>query len=138
VEPRAEKETKAVLRAKASNLLATGGLLTRAALVTLVAVAPVFRRREPPRWATYGSADESHPLAIICTLALGGGGLASGTIDAWRRGLDYVDLGLLATVSSVAVVIWRRLSAHAGPRALEADARMPLTPSEPPPQDRTA
>jgi hypothetical protein len=105
-------------------MLATGGLLTAIALLTLAAVAPVFRSSNPPRWTTYGWVGEVVTLAIVCTLALGLGYLGAGAIEAFQTGPDYVDLGLLAGVLVVSVVIWRRLSARARPKAVEADASL--------------
>jgi hypothetical protein len=135
-------------------MLATGGLLTAIALLTLAAVAPVFRSSNPPRWATYGWVGELVTLAIVCTLALGLGYLGAGAIEAFQTGPDYLDLGLLAVVLFVSVVIWRRLKARARLKAVEADAGLharvpgtgeargglaaaaepvPVTASEPPP-----
>jgi hypothetical protein len=53
-------------------------------------------------------------LAIVCTLALGLGCLAAGALAAFQTGPDHVDLGLLAGVALVAVVIWRGLKARGG------------------------
>ena len=137
-------------------MLATGSLLTAIALLTLAAVAPAFRRSSPPRWTTYGWVGELVTLAIVFTLALGLGYLGVGAIEAFQTGPDYLDLGLLAVVLFVSVVIWRRLNPRARPRAVEADAcvhvrvpgagearsgglaaaaePVPVTASEPPPR----
>jgi hypothetical protein len=138
-----------------SNLLATGSFLTAIALLTLAAVAPLFRSSNPPRWTTYGWVGELVTLAIVCTLALGLGYLGAGAIEAFQTGPDYFDLGLLAVVLFVSVVVWRRLNARARLKAVEADARLharvpgtgearsdlataaesvPVIASEPPPQ----
>ena len=98
-------------------MLATGGLLTAIALLTLAAVAPVFRSSNPPRWTTYGWVGELVTLAIVCTLALGLGYLGAGTIEAFQTGPDSIDLGLLAVVLFASIVIWRRLKARARPKA---------------------
>jgi preprotein translocase SecF subunit len=108
-------------------MLATGGLLTAIALLTLAAVAPVFRSSNPPRWTTYGWVGELVTLAIVCTLALGLGYLGAGAIEAFQTGPNYLDLGLLAVVLFVSVVIWRRLSARVRPKAVEADAGLYAT-----------
>lgn len=92
------------------------------ALLTLAAVAPVFRSSNPPRWTTRGWIGELVTLAIVCTLALGLGYLGAGAIDAFQTGPDYVDLGLLVVVLVALVVVWRRLSARAGARAAETDS----------------
>jgi hypothetical protein len=105
-------------------MLATGGLLVSIALLTLAAVAPVFRSSTPPRWTTRGWIGEVVTLAIVCTLALGLGYFGAGVIGALQTGPDYVDLGLLAVVLFVSVVIWRGLNARAGPKAGEADASL--------------
>jgi hypothetical protein len=105
-------------------MLATGGLLTAIALLTLAAVAPVFRSDNPPRWTTYGWVGELVTLAIVCTLALGLGYLGAGAIEAFQTGPDYIDLGLLAVVLFASIVIWRRLNARVRPKAVEADAGM--------------
>ena len=91
------------------------------ALLTLAAVAPVFRSDDPPRWATYGWVGELVTLAIVCTMALGLGYLGAGAIDAYQTGADYLDLGLLVVVLLVSVVLWRRLNPRA--KAVGADAR---------------
>lgn len=95
-------------------MLATGGLLVAIALLALAAVAPVFRRADPPRWTTRGWIGELVTLAIVCTLALGLGYLAAGALAAFQTGLDFVDLGLLAGVALLAIVVWRWLKARAG------------------------
>jgi hypothetical protein len=95
-------------------MLATGGLLVAITLLALAAVAPVFRRSDPPRWTTRGWIGELVTLAIVCTLALGLGYLAAGALAAFRAGLDFVDLGQLAGVALLAIVIWRWLKARAG------------------------
>ena len=141
-------------------MLAIGGLLVSIALLTLAAVAPVFRSSNPPRWTTRGWIGEVVTLAIVCTLAIGIGYLGAGAIDAFQTGPDYVDLGLLAVVLFALVVMWRKLSARARPKALEADAGgydhvpasaqahgggpsapakpLPVTASAPPPPHRAA
>jgi hypothetical protein len=108
--------------AKESSMLAVGGLLACLALLTLAAVAPVFRSSNPPRWTTYGWVAEGVTLAIVCTLALGIGYLAAGAIAAFQAGPDYLDLGLLAVVVFVAGVIWRWPKTRGRPRALETAA----------------
>ena len=110
-------------------MLATGGLLTCLALLTLAAVAPLFRRSDPPRWTTYAGVGEAVTLAIVCTLALGVGYLGAGALDAFRTRPDYLDLGLLAGVALVAVVIWRGLKARAmATGRVPAAARGPASP----------
>jgi hypothetical protein len=115
---------------KESKVLATGGLLTCVALLTLAAVAPLFRRSDPPRWTTYAGVGEAVTLAIVCTLALGVGYLGAGALDAIRTRPDYLDLGLLAGVALVAVLIWRGLKARAMATAgrVPAAARGPASP----------
>jgi hypothetical protein len=103
-------------------MLATGGLLVCIALLTLAAVAPVFRRDNPPPWTTRGWIGELVTLAIVCTLAIGVGYIGAGTIETFQTGPDYLDLGVLGVVLLVAVVFGRRLSARARPKAVEADA----------------
>jgi hypothetical protein len=68
-------------------------------------------------------------LAIVCTLALGLGYLGAGALAAFRRRADHVDLGLLAGVALLAVVIWRGLKACAG----RATAPAPAAASRPAP-----
>lgn len=109
-------------------MLALGGLLTCAAILILAAVAPVFRRDNPPRWATYGWVGEVVTLAIVCTLALGLGYLGAGTINAFQTGPDYLDLGLLAGVVLVAVVIGRQWSSRARAKSREAEASLRVVP----------
>jgi hypothetical protein len=94
-------------------MLAAGSLLVSIALLMLAAVAPVFRRSNPPQWTTRRWIGELVTLAIVCTLALGLGYLGAGAIDAFQTGANYVDLGLLLLVLIVSVVIWRGLNARA-------------------------
>jgi hypothetical protein len=103
-------------------MLVTGGLLVSVALLTLAVVAPVFRSSNPPEWTTRGWVGELVTLAIVCTLALGLGYLGGGVIAALQTGPAYLDLGLLAVVVLVSVVIWRGLHARARAKAVEADA----------------
>ena len=112
-------------------MLATGGLLVAVALLALAAVAPVFRRADPPRWTTRGWIGELVTLAIVCTLALGLGYVGAGAVAAFQTGPDLVDLGLLAGVALVALVIWRWLKARAGTTAgaVVAAASQPAPPS---------
>jgi hypothetical protein len=103
-------------------MLATGGLLVAIALLALAAVAPVFRRPDPPRWTKRGWIGELVTLAIVCTLALGLGYLAAGAAVAFQAGIDFLDLGLLAGVALVAIVIGRWLKARAAAPAGELTA----------------
>lgn len=102
-------------------MLAPGGLLVAVALLTLAAVAPLFRREDPPRWTTRGWIAEPITLAIVCTLAIGLGYLGVSAVAAAQTGVDYLDLGLLAGVALVAIAVWRWLKARA-PRAARVDA----------------
>jgi hypothetical protein len=121
-------------------MLATGGLLVAIALLTLGAVAPIFRSSQPPRWTTRGWVGEVVTLVIVGTLALGVGCLGAGAIEAFPTGPDYLDLGLLAAVVLGAGLIWRTLKARARPRAREADAgvRVPVPESGDVPGGRAA
>jgi hypothetical protein len=103
-------------------MLGTGGLLVSVALLTLAAVAPVFRSSNPPEWTTRGWIGELVTLVVVCTLALGLGYLGAGVIAAFQTGPAYLDLSLLAVVVLVSVVIWRGLQARALAKAVEADA----------------
>lgn len=105
-------------------MLAIGGLLVCAALLTLAALVPVFRRSDPPRWTTRGWVGEVVTIAIVCTMALGLGYLGAGAIDAFEVGPDYLDLVLLAGVLLATVVIWRWLNARARPRAVAVAVRV--------------
>jgi hypothetical protein len=87
---------------KDSNMLATGGSLVCLALLALTAVAPVFRRSNPPRWTTYDWVGELVSLAIVCALALGLGYVGAGAAEAFQTGPN---LGLLAIVLFLSVVI---------------------------------
>ena len=102
-------------------MLALGGLLVSVALLTLAAVAPVFRSSNPPRWTTRGWIGELVTLAIVCTLAMGLGYLGAGAIAAVQTGVDYLDLGLLGVVLVAMVLAWRKLSARARATAVETD-----------------
>ena len=112
-------------------MLATGGLLIAIALLALAVVAPVFRRANPPRWTTRGWTGELVTLTIVCTLAFGLGYLAAGAVAAFETEPDLMDLGLLAGVALVALVIWRKLSARVPPRGVETDARLAVSAAQP-------
>jgi hypothetical protein len=103
-------------------VLAIGGFSVCIVLLTLAAVAPIFRSSNPPRWTTRGLVGEMVTLAIVCPLALGLGYLGAGTIDAFQTGPDFLDLGLLAGAVLVTVVIWRWLKGRVGPGAPETGA----------------
>jgi hypothetical protein len=97
--------TRAAPVLKDSNVLATGGILVCLALLALTAVAPVFRRSDPPRWTTYDWVGELVSLAIVYALALGLGYLGAGAAEAFQTGPNYDDLGLLAVVLFRSVVM---------------------------------
>jgi hypothetical protein len=111
-----------------NNVLATGGLLAAIALLALAAVAPVFRKADPPPWTTRGWVAELTTLAIVCTLALGLGYLGAGALAAFQTKPESADLGLLAGVVLVAIVIWRGLKARAGAAGPRTPARADLHP----------
>jgi hypothetical protein len=68
--------------ARESNVLGAGALLVAIALLARAAVAPVFRRVNPPQWTTRRWSAELITLAIVCTLALGLGCLGAGALAA--------------------------------------------------------
>ena len=111
-------------------MLATGGLLVSIALLTLAALAQVFRNSAPPQWAPRGWIGEVLAVTIICALALGAVHLGAGTIDAMRTGPDYLDLGLLAVVLLASFLIWRGLNTRARRTAVDPDASVGLTAPE--------
>jgi hypothetical protein len=94
-------------------VLASGGPLPCVALLRLAAIASLFRSSNAPRWTSRGCVAEVVALAIIGTLALGVGCLAAGAITVLETRPDYHELGLLAFVVLVAIVIWRRLKPRA-------------------------
>lgn len=106
-------------------MLTTGGLLVCVAIVTLAAVAPAFRGSDPPPWTRRGWVGELVTLAIVCTAAIGVGYLGAGLIAAVQTGPDFLDLGLLAGVLLVAVVVWRRLRARVRARTPAAAVVVP-------------
>ena len=106
-------------------MLALGGLLICAAVLALAALAPIFRRPDPPRWATWSWAEELATLAVVGALAMGVGWLVAGAARAVQSGPELVDLGLLGAVLLVTVLIWRKLDPRARLRALEARAAPP-------------
>jgi hypothetical protein len=106
-------------------MLATGGLLVAIALLTLAVLVQVFCGSDPPGWTTRGWISELLAVMIICAVALGAVRLGAGTIEAFRTGLDYLDLGLLALVLLVSIVVFRRLKQEAWPQAVESAAEGP-------------
>jgi hypothetical protein len=102
-------------------VLATGGLVVCVALLALAAVGRAFRSSNPPRWTTHKWVEGIFSLAFACSLPLGLAYLGSGLIGAMQTGPDYLDLGLLAIVLLVSIVIWLGLSGRIRPRAFEAD-----------------
>jgi hypothetical protein len=91
------------------------------ALLTLAAGAPIFRSSNPPGWTRRGWVGELVMLAIVSTLALGLGYLGAGAIDVFRRGHDYIELGLLVMLLLVSTTIWRRLEVRARPTVFGAE-----------------
>jgi hypothetical protein len=110
-------------------VLAIGGLLVCVALLTLAAIARVVRSSNPPRWTT-NRVGEIISLAIAGSLPLGLACLGAGLIGAVQTGPDYLDLGLLAVVLLVSIVIWLGLSGRIRPRVFETDASGYATVSE--------
>jgi hypothetical protein len=120
-------------------MLVTGGLLVSIALLTLAAVAPVFRGNNPPRWTTRRWIGELVTLTIVCALAVGLTCLGAGAINAAQSGLDLLDLGLFAAVLLVTVVIFRSLKARARLGAARSDGfAAPASTRDPAPPRRAA
>ncbi len=103
-------------------MLALGAFLICAAVLALAALAPIFRRADPPRWATWSWAEELATLAVVCALALGVGWLVAGATRAVQSGPEFVDFGLFGAVLVVTVLIWRKLDPRRRLRAFEAPA----------------
>jgi hypothetical protein len=101
-------------------MLTLGALLTCAAVLTLAALAIVFRSPDPPRWTTSSWAGELISVGLVSLFALGLAMFVAGAVSAYREGLALIDLGLLAAVLLVALVIWRRLNLRARFRAITA------------------
>jgi len=101
-------------------MLALGVLLTCAALLGIVLSALVFRRPDPPRWTTRSWAGEFVAIGLVCVLSLGLGYVGAGSIDAYRQGVEAIDVGLLAVVLVLTLVVWRRLGVRKRWRAMEA------------------
>jgi hypothetical protein len=108
-------------KGKESNVLAIGGLVVCVALLTLAAVARVFRSSNPLRWTTHNWVEEIFSLTFACALPFGLACLGAGLIGAVQTGPDYLDLGLLAIVLLVSIVIWLGLSGRIRPRAFDTD-----------------
>jgi hypothetical protein len=133
-------------------MLPLGGLLTCAAILSLAALALVFRSPHPPRWTTSSWAGELVSVGLVSLFALGLAMFVAGAVGAYQEGFQLVDLGLLAAVLLAALVIWRRLDLRAGFRAMPpepvgADARrggpvattaVPPAASEPAPSQPTS
>lgn len=100
-------------------MLALGGLLTCAAVLALLALAVLFRRPNPPRWTTTSLGGELVSVGLVCLFALGLATFVAGAVDAYREGLQPIDLGLLAAVLLATFVIWQRLDLGARFRAME-------------------
>jgi hypothetical protein len=111
-------------------VLATGGLVVCVALLTLAAVARAFRSSNPPRWTIHKWVEGIFSLAFACSLPFGLAFLGAGLIGAVQTGPDYLDLGLLAVVLLVSIVIWLGLSGRIRPRVFETDASGYATVSE--------
>ena len=119
-------------------MLALGVLLTCAALLGIVLSALVFRRPDPPRWTTRSWAGEFVAIGLVCVLSLGLGYLGAGSIDAYQQGLAASDLGLLAAVLVLTLVVWRKLNLRERWRAMAAEERGPATVPRAVDQDMTA
>jgi hypothetical protein len=103
-------------------MLTTGALLISIALLTLMAVGPVFRRSDPPRWTTRRWIGELVTLAFVSTLAIGLGYAGAGAISAYQQGPSVADLALLGGVLVAAAVIGRKLRARVRREAVAAVA----------------
>jgi hypothetical protein len=101
-------------------VLAIGGLLVCAAVLTLAAIAPLFRSDPPPKWTTYGWVGEAVTLTIVWALALGIASIGAGVVDAVQTGLDPLDLVLLAAVVVVAFALRRWWKSRVRPGAPQA------------------
>ena len=102
-------------------MLTLGGLLTSAAVLTLAALAIVFRSPNPPRWTTTSWAGELISVGLVSLFALGLAMFVAGAFGAYQEGLQLVDLGLLAAVLLGTIVIWRKLDLRAGFRAMPVE-----------------
>jgi hypothetical protein len=107
---------------KEDLMLTLGALSTCAAVLTLAALAIVFRSPDPPRWTTSSWAGELISVGLVSLFALGLAMFIAGAVSAYREGLALIDLGLLAAVLLVALMIWRRLDLRARFRAMTAAA----------------
>jgi hypothetical protein len=103
-------------------VLTIGALVVSGALLTLAAIAPLFRRSNPAPWTQRRWVGELVTLSIVCALAIGLGHLGAGVIDAFQTGLHIVDAGLLVVIAVAAVMIGRWLKARAQATASRADA----------------
>ncbi len=106
-------------------MMALGALLTCAALLTLAALAIVFRRPNPPRWTKSSWADELISVGLVTLFALGLATFVAGAFSAHRDGVQLVELGLLAAVLLGSVVIWRRFDMRARWRASTVEPARP-------------
>jgi hypothetical protein len=104
-------------------VLTIGALLMSGALLTLAAIAPVFRRSDPPPWTQRRWVGELVTLSIVCTLAIGLGYLGAGVIGTFQTGLHIADAGLVVVIAVAAVLIARWLKARAQATASRTDAR---------------
>ena len=90
-------------------MLALGGLLAGGALLTLVALTPIFRRPAPPRWTTAPLVGELITIAIVSAFALGLGFLGAGAYDAYEHGPGALDVAVLVGLVLLFVLAWRQL-----------------------------
>jgi hypothetical protein len=111
-------------------VLAIGGLLVCAAVLTLAAIGPLFRSDRPPKWTTYGWVGEAVTLTIVCALALGIASIGAGVVEAVQTGLDYLDLALLAGVVVVAFALRRWWQSRVRPGALQAEPDLSVVASD--------
>jgi hypothetical protein len=102
-------------------MLPLGALLTCAAILALATLAIVFRSPNPPRWTTWSWTGELMSVGLVSLFALGLAMFVAGALGAYQEGLQLVDLGLLAAVLLVALVIWRRIDLRARFRAMAAE-----------------
>ena len=109
-------------------MMALGALLTCAALLSIAALAIVFRRPNPPRWTRSSWADELISVGVVALFALGLAIFAQGAVGAARDGVKLVDLGLLAAVLLASVVIWRKFDLRARWRAIAVEQAPPPVP----------
>ena len=95
-------------------MLVLGGVLGAFALLLIAHLTPILRVEPGPRWSRIPLLVELIAVATAGSLTVGLTLIAVGVSREIERGLDLVNVGLLAAAMAVGLSVWLRLQRRAG------------------------